>query len=46
LLLLTNDGDLCARLTHPKSHVEKRYVAKITGIPTRNRSTGCASGVD
>lgn len=31
LLLLTNDGDLAHRLTHPRYHVPKTYVVKITG---------------
>jgi len=31
LLLLTNDGDFCLRLTHPRYGVSKRYVATVTG---------------
>ena len=31
LLLLTNDGDLCHRLTSPKHHVEKEYYARTEG---------------
>jgi 23S rRNA pseudouridine2605 synthase len=31
LLLLTNDGDLSHRLTHPKSHVPKVYDVKVQG---------------
>jgi pseudouridine synthase len=46
LLLLTNDGELCARLTHPKSHVEKRYVAKITGVPTEESIDRLRKGVE
>ncbi|MED5370793.1 MAG: pseudouridine synthase [Myxococcota bacterium] len=34
LLLLTNDGDLAAALTHPRYEVPKRYTAKIWRIPT------------
>ena len=34
LLLLTNDGDLTYRLTHPKHHIEKTYEAKLFGIPS------------
>lgn len=33
-LLLTNDGDLTFRLTHPKHHVPKTYRVKVEGIPT------------
>ena len=31
LILLTNDGELSNILTHPKSNVEKTYIAKING---------------
>ncbi|MFH1377822.1 MAG: pseudouridine synthase [Planctomycetota bacterium] len=31
LLLLTNDGDWCNRLTHPKNAIEKTYHVKIQG---------------
>lgn len=34
LLLLTNDGDLTFKLTHPKHNVEKTYRAKVFGTPT------------
>lgn len=33
LLLLTNDGDLTYKLTHPKHDVEKTYIAKLYGVP-------------
>ena len=29
--LLTNDGDLAARLTHPSHEVDKTYLARVTG---------------
>ena len=35
LLLLTNDGDLAYKLTHPRFGVEKTYVAKVMGVPPR-----------
>jgi len=35
LLLLTNDGELAHRLTHPSYGVEKEYVAEVDGVPTR-----------
>lgn len=36
LLILTNDGDLTYKLTHPKHEIKKVYIAKIVGIPTKN----------
>ena len=33
LLLLTNDGDLAAMLTHPRHGVERTYEARVAGIP-------------
>jgi pseudouridine synthase len=35
LLLLTNDGDLAARLTHPRHGVERTYEARVSGMPDR-----------
>ena len=32
LLLLTNDGEISNKLTHPSKNVEKTYLAKIEGI--------------
>jgi 23S rRNA pseudouridine2605 synthase len=34
LILLTNDGDLAHRLTHPSFGVEKEYLAQVDGSPT------------
>jgi pseudouridine synthase len=33
LLLLTNDGELAARLTHPRHEVERTYEAHLAGTP-------------
>jgi 23S rRNA pseudouridine2605 synthase len=33
LLLLTNDGDLAARLTHPRHGVERAYEVRVAGTP-------------
>ena len=33
LLILTNDGDLAARLTHPRHEVERTYEAYVSGTP-------------
>ncbi|MES9995169.1 pseudouridine synthase [Desulfovibrio aminophilus] len=36
LLLLTTDGELCNRLTHPRHHVHKTYRVRVCGqIPAR-----------
>ncbi len=34
LLLLTNDGELAFRLTHPRFEVEKKYLALVRGVPS------------
>jgi len=31
--LLTNDGDLTVRLTHPRHGVERTYEARVAGMP-------------
>lgn len=31
LIILTNDGNLCYHLTHPKFEIEKEYLVKVTG---------------
>jgi 23S rRNA pseudouridine2605 synthase len=46
LLLLTNDGDLAHRLTHPRFGVEKEYVAEVEGRPTRAALRRLREGVD
>ena len=33
LLILTNDGDLTYKLTHPKHEVDKTYMAIVKGVP-------------
>src|SRR5579871_3254802 len=33
LLLLTNDGELAATLTHPRHEVDRTYEARVSGIP-------------
>ncbi len=34
LVLLTNDGELAQKLTHPRSHVEKEYLVLVAGRPS------------
>src|SRR5699024_11182485 len=36
LLLLTNDGEFANMLLHPSHEVDKVYVAKVKGIPTKS----------
>jgi len=45
LLILTNDGDLTFRLTHPKNEVPKTYMAKIEGTISDNQLTELRNGV-
>ncbi len=45
LLLMTNDGDLTYRVTHPKNQVEKTYVAEVTGNITMNTLTQLRNGI-
>ena len=37
LIILTNDGDLTYKLTHPKYGIEKEYLARINGIMIKNQ---------
>jgi 23S rRNA pseudouridine2605 synthase len=45
LILLTNDGEFANSLMHPKSEIEKVYVAKIKGIPAREKVRSLERGV-
>lgn len=36
LLLLTSDGDLAARLTHPRHGVAREYHVRVRGVPDRH----------
>jgi 23S rRNA pseudouridine2605 synthase len=45
LLLLTNDGDLAARLTHPRHGVERTYEVRVTGMPSREALDRLRKGV-
>ncbi|HEX9969895.1 MAG TPA: pseudouridine synthase [Acidimicrobiales bacterium] len=46
LLLLTNDGDLAHRLTHPSFGVEKEYVAEVEGRPSAGAVRRLRDGVE
>lgn len=46
LLLITNDGDLTHRLTHPSFGVPKEYVAHVKGKPKRGALRALREGVE
>ncbi|NLA52823.1 MAG: rRNA pseudouridine synthase [Clostridiales bacterium] len=45
LLLLTNDGDLTARLTHPSFEVDKSYIARVSLELTDDECQQLRSGI-
>ena len=45
LLLMTNDGELAYRLTHPKFGVKKRYRTRVEGIVTQEEAKHLERGV-
>ena len=45
LLLLTNDGALAQRLTHPSCEVDKVYLARVTGNPSNEAIDRLRRGV-
>ena len=45
LLLLTNDGELAARLTHPRHEVPKVYRARVRGVPDAAAIDRLARGI-
>ena len=46
LLILTNDGELTHRLTHPSFGVEKEYLAEVEGEPANAAIRRLREGVD
>jgi 23S rRNA pseudouridine2605 synthase len=46
LILVTNDGELTNRVTHPRYGISKRYVALIDGVPTRPELQRLVDGVE
>ncbi len=46
LLILTNDGDLTQRLTHPSHGVEKEYLVEVDGVPSRGALRRLREGVE
>ena len=45
LLLLTSDGDLAARLTHPSHEVEREYEVKVLGVPDEHDLERLSKGI-
>jgi pseudouridine synthase len=45
LLLLTSDGDLAARLTHPRHGVEREYEVRVRGIPNERELARLSKGI-
>ena len=46
LLILTTDGELAQRLTHPKNEVPKTYLVKIEGTATEATLNPIRSGIE
>lgn len=44
-LLMTNDGEMAFRLTHPSYEVKKRYLALVSGIPNRESLDRLRKGI-
>lgn len=45
LLLMTNDGDLTYKLTHPSHEFKKTYIASVRGIPNESEIKRFESGL-
>jgi 23S rRNA pseudouridine2605 synthase len=45
LLILTNDGELTKRLTHPFHEIEKEYLVRVEGIVIRKKIVELRNGV-
>jgi 23S rRNA pseudouridine2605 synthase len=45
LLILTSDGELAARLTHPRHGVPREYHARVRGVPDRHELERLSRGI-
>jgi len=45
LLILTNDGDLAYKITHPKHQMNKKYVALVSGVVQEENIEKFKSGI-
>lgn len=46
LLILTNDGSLTYRLTHPSFEVSKEYLVQVDGVPSRSGLRALREGIE
>jgi len=46
LILLTNDGDLANRVTHPRYEIVKRYLALVKGGPAKSDVRRLTTGIE
>ena len=45
LLLLTSDGDLAAKLTHPRHGIAREYQVRVRGVPDRHTLERLSRGI-
>ncbi|EOD01088.1 pseudouridine synthase [Caldisalinibacter kiritimatiensis] len=45
LLIITNDGELTYKLTHPSHEIVKTYIAKVKGIPNESKLNNFRNGL-
>jgi 23S rRNA pseudouridine2605 synthase len=45
LLLLTSDGDLASKLTHPRHGVDREYEVRVRGVPDKHELDRISRGV-
>lgn len=46
LILLTNDGDIYNKIIHPRQEKNKKYIATIKGIPSKDEIEKFQNGID
>lgn len=46
LILVSNDGELTNRVTHPRYGITKTYLALVTGVPSRTGLRDLVSGIE
>ncbi|AQQ53657.1 pseudouridine synthase [Planococcus lenghuensis] len=45
LLILTNDGEFANLMTHPKFQIDKTYIARVKGVPDRDKLKKLERGI-